>query len=161
MSQIEKLYKQVNKYYPVINQRMIDEIVDKFELIGDIFEKYYIEGNKNKSHWHKTYIPYKIKSNETLHTASTFSTVLSFVCAMFHFHYEFTEREKFKLATAFDFLLCHVHNFSTKVMDEKFLGKPKYKCFCFNNENINDMYQWFVHIDIEDIDAWMKPKDEE
>ena len=84
---MNKLYIKVNKYYKTINRIMIDKIVHRMDEIADMyFNIRFPEMNpKDRSKNENALMTKRILSNKLCQEASTFDTVLNFVCAVHHF----------------------------------------------------------------------------
>lgn len=85
----------------------------------------------------------RILNNDKTPEASTFNTVLNFVCAVFHFMYAY-DNEPHKLfhhCYLWDWMLCCVHECDMKY---KFM-------FMYNDENIPSTMERFFNIDDKEI----------
>jgi len=129
------IYKKINKYYKTINLEMINDIINKFNHILDL----YIEYTGMPERDYKNFIVKKILSNEKAPTAQTVNTVLNLVCAMFVFKLSFenTPERLFRDGCLYDYLLCATHNLELKAKDE----------YIFKDSNIPEVYNWFMNIE--------------
>lgn len=131
----DSIYKRINKYYKNINLEMVNNIINKFNHILDL----YIDYTGMKERDYKNFIVKKILSNEKNPTAGTVNTVLNLVCAMFVFKLSFenTPERLFRDGCLYDYLLCATHN----------LELNNKKQYIFNDSNINEVYDWFMNIE--------------
>ena len=87
--QMDKLYKQINKYWKTIDSDMVADIVRHFDEIADIFADLSDMSERDRKQYENSLLTKIILRNDKLPEASTFSTVLSFICALIHFQFEF------------------------------------------------------------------------
>lgn len=89
---IIKVYKEVNKYYPCINYEMIENIMDKMSDIYELFFEHFAQdfNERLKETERNTFLIYKIRNNKSCPHPVTLNTILSIICCMFHFQFEFT-----------------------------------------------------------------------
>lgn len=135
---IIKVYKEVNKYYPCINYEMIENIMDKMSDIYELFIEHFAQNLNERmiETEKKNFLIYKIRRNETCPHPSTLNTILSIICCMVHFQFEFTNYPYLKLYNAYDWIITCVHEFNKLMKKKDYRGKPLYTQFCFNNDNI-------------------------
>ena len=81
---LEDLYKRINVYYETITREMINQIVHRIDDISDLyFEICYPDLNsKQKMKNENNLLTKRILNNKTINEASTFDTVLNFICGL-------------------------------------------------------------------------------
>lgn len=153
-----KAYEEVNKYWPCINYEMIENIMDKMSDIHELFIEHFAQKFNERivEQERKNFLIYKIRSNETCTHPSTLNTIISIILCMFHFQFEFTNYPYLKLYNAYDWIFTHVHEIKKMINKKDYRGKPLYKSFCFNNDNIPEVYEWFINLDINEINEWIQ-----
>lgn len=143
--QMDKLYERINEHYKTINRELINDIVHRIDEITDIYYDRVFPDmcDKYKKHNENALLTKRILNNDKMPEASTFDTVLNFVCAVFHFMYAY-DNEPHKLfhhCNLWDWMLCAVRKCD---MNYKFM-------FMYNDENIPSTMERFFNIDDKEI----------
>lgn len=147
---MNKLYKQINKYYKTINRKMLKQIVKRTDEITDLYYEYVNPdmNDKEKRQNENALLTKRILNNEKCNEVCTFNGVLTFICGIYHFLYAY-ENEPNKLfhhCNIWDFMHCTLHEFD---MEKKFM-------FLFNDENIPETVERFLNIDDYEIMELLK-----
>ena len=143
--QMNKLYEKINKHYKTINRELIKNIVNRIDEITDMYyDRVFPDMNdKYKKQNERALLTKRILRNDKMPEASTFDTVLNFVCAVYHFLYAY-DNEPHKLfhhCNIWDWMLCCVRNCD---MNYKFM-------FMYNDDNIPSTMKRFFSIDDKEI----------
>ena len=146
---LDRIYEKINKHYKTINREMTKNIVNKMNDIIDVwyevmrFKPREIEKNN------KNIIVKCVLNNPTCNEASTFDTILNFVCAIHHFMYIYdTEPKKlFHHSNLTDWMICST--FKVKIYRE--VKNETYIQACFNDDTIPETYQRFMELSLEEI----------
>ena len=142
---MDKLYERINEHYKTINRELINNIVNRIDEITDIYyNRVFPDMNdRYKKHNENALLTKRILGNDKMPEASTFDTVLNFVCAVFHFMYAY-DNEPHKLfhhCNLWDWMLCAVRKCDRKY---KFM-------FMYNDDNIPSTMERFFSIDDKEI----------
>ena len=143
--QMEKLYERINEHYKTINRELIKNIVNRIDEITDIYFDYCFPdmNDKDKRQNENALLTKRILKNEKMPEASTFDTVLNFVCAVYHFMYAY-DNEPHKLfhhCNIWDWMLCAVRKCDMKYK----------KMFMYQDETIPETMERFFSIDDKEI----------
>ncbi len=143
--QMNKLYERINEHYKTINRELINNIVNRIDEITDMYyDRVFPDMNdKYKKQNERALLTKRILRNDKMPEASTFDTVLNFVCAVFHFIYAY-DNEPHKLfhhCNIWDWMLCCVRKCD---MNYKFM-------FMYNDDNIPSTMKRFFSIDDKEI----------
>lgn len=161
---LDNLYERINEHglrprlrepYKTINRELINDIVHRIDEITDMYyDRVFPDMNdKYKKHNENALLTKRILGNDKMPEASTFDTVLNFVCAVFHFMYAY-DNEPHKLfhhCNLWDgvpdsrrkaaWMLCAIRKCDLKY---KFM-------FMYNDENIPSTMERFFSIDDKEI----------
>ena len=147
---LDKLYKEIHKYYKTINREMVNRIVIRTDDIADMYYKYTQPdmNDKERKHIENTLLTKRILNNDKCNEASTFNTVLTFICGVFHFMwaYENEPNKLFNHTNIWDYLHCAVHEFNMN----------KRHMFIFNDDNIPETVKQFLDISDNEIQRLLK-----
>lgn len=143
--QMKKLYEKINKHYKTINRELIKNIVNRIDEITDMYyDRVFPDMNdRYKIQNERALLTKRILRNDKMPEASTFDTVLNFVCAVYHFLYAY-DNEPHKLfhhCNIWDWMLCCVRKCD---MNYKFM-------FMYNDDNIPSTMKRFFSIDDKEI----------
>ena len=143
--QMNKLYEKINEHYKTINRELINNIVNRIDEITDMYyDRVFPDMNdKYKKQNERALLTKRILRNDKMPEASTFDTVLNFVCAVYHFLYAY-DNEPHKLfhhCNIWDWMLCCVRKCD---MNYKFM-------FMYNDDNIPSTMKRFFSIDDKEI----------
>ncbi len=154
--QIEKMYFEINKYYPKINREMVDDVIARFDEIADMYYDCYDLNEKELNQVNNCLLTKRILSNDKCNTATTANTVMTFITAMFKFvnWYETEPKNIFKHSRVWDYLLCTTHefNFKKQVFNIQ-TGKNIYcrEMWLINDRDIEEVYNEFMSIELSDL----------
>lgn len=142
---LDKLYERINEHYKTINRELINDIVHRIDEITDMYyDRVFPDMNdKYKKHNENALLTKRILGNDKMPEASTFDTVLNFVCAVFHFMYAY-DNEPHKLfhhCNLWDWMLCAIRKCDLKYKN----------MFMYNDENIPSTMERFFSIDDKEI----------
>ena len=140
---IEKVYATINKHFKTINRDMVKKIVYKLDDIADMYYEDKIMNDKDRKRVENSLFTKRILNNAKEPEPNTVDTVLTFICAVYHFQWQY-ENEPNKLFNGFntwDFLICanHKFNFERKHM------------WMFDDDNIPETIEWFLNLPMEEI----------
>lgn len=142
---LEDLYKRINEYYETITREMINQIVHRIDDISDLyFEICYPDLNpQQKRKNENNLLTKRILNNKTINEASTFDTVLNFICAVHHFiwTYDNEPHRLFHHAVLSDWMICALRKVDLKWKDT----------FIYNDDTIPDTVNRFLSIDDDEI----------
>ena len=143
--QMEKLYEKINVHYKTINRELINNIVNRIDEITNIYFDYRFPdmNDKDKRQNENALLTKRILKNEKMPEASTFDTVLNFVCAVYHFMYAY-DNEPHKLfhhCNIWDWMLCAVRKCDMKYKN----------MFMYQDETIPETMERFFSIDDKEI----------
>lgn len=143
--QMEKLYEKINVHYKTINRELINNIVNRIDEITDMYFNYCFPdmNDKDKRQNENALLTKRILKNEKMPEASTFDTVLNFVCAVYHFMYAYdNEPQKlFHHNYIWDWMLCAIRKCDMKYK----------KMFMYQDETIPETMERFFSIDDKEI----------
>ena len=143
--QMEKLYEKINEHYKTINRELIKNIVNRIDEITDIYFDYCFPdmNDKDKRQNENALLTKRILKNEKIPEASTFDTVLNFVCAVYHFMYAYdNEPQKlFHHCNIWDWMICAVRKCDMKYKN----------MFMYQDETIPETMERFFSIDDKEI----------
>lgn len=153
-NQMNKLYERINEHYKTINRELINNIVNRIDEITDMYYNYVFPdmNDKDKKHNENALLTKRILNNDKMPEASTFNTVLNFVCAVFHFMYAY-DNEPHKLfhhCNLWDWMLCCVHECDMKYKF-MFMYKAQSAAGGALDENIPSTMERFFNIDDKEI----------
>ncbi len=140
---MNRLYKRINKEYKTITREMVNDIVHRIDEITDLYMDYCFPNlnDKAKRKNENALLTKRILRNEKCPEASTFDTVLNFICAVFHFLYAY-DNEPHKIfhhCNIWDWMICALREFDSQLKYKEF--------YLFNDDNIPKEIERFLNID--------------
>ena len=140
---IKKVYEQINKHFKTINRDDVIAIVKKLDAIADIYFNEYTLNDKERAQIDSTLLTRKILRNREYPEPNTVNTVLTFICAVYHFKYTYDNYPKdlFKQSNLWDYIICANHEFN---FDNKHM-------WMFSDDDIPETVGWFLNLPYEDI----------
>ena len=140
---IKKVYDQINKHFKTINRADVIAIVKKLDDIADIYFNEYTFNDKEEKQIENTLLTRKILRNPEYPEPNTVNTVLTFICAVYHFKYTYDNypKELFKQSNLWDYIICANHEFNFNI---KFM-------WMFSDDDIPETVNWFLNLPYDDI----------
>jgi len=153
---INKLYDKINEYFPKINKEMVDDIVERFDELADLYYSNFDLNPKELNKINNSLLTKRILNNKLCNTPNSVHTILSFVTAMCKFVYwcKTIPDKIFDHSYIWDYLICAVHKFDLK---KKRFDPVKNKYFyeremwIISNDDLDEVYEEFMDIDFEDL----------
>ena len=142
---LNQKYKTINKQYKSITRELVDDIVQKFDDIADLYINESHLSDKEKESLSNTLLTKRILNHGEYNEANSISTILNFILNMFLFMniYESNEPDRlFKGYTLADWLITTLHKAS--------LNDVKYNSN-FTDDNIINTFERFTKITNDDI----------
>ena len=147
---MKNLYKKVNQYYKTIDREMIKQIVRRIDEISDMYFNICFPdmNSKQKSKNENNLMTKRILHSKIINEASTFDTVLNFICAVFHFMgaYKHEPHKVFHFCNIYDWMIC-----ANRKVDLSKRDLSKRHMFMYNDNNISDKVEKFLSISDDEI----------
>ena len=152
----DKIYDEINEYFPKINKEMVDDIVERFDELADLYYSHFDLNNKEINKINNSLLTKRILNNKLCNTPNSIHTILSFVTAMCKFVYWHNEEPNkiFNHSHIWDYLICAVNKF---VLKKKIFDPLKMKyiyerdMWIINNCDLDEVYEEFMDIDFESL----------
>ena len=140
---INKVYEQINKHFKTIKREDVIAIVEKLDVIADIFFDEYDFNAKQIKQINNSLLTRKILNNKSQPEPNSVNTVLTFICAVYHFKFTYDNYPKdlFKQSNLWDYIICANHEFNFKYKD----------MWMFSDDDIPETIDWFLNLSYDDI----------
>ena len=145
---IKKVYNTLHEHFKTIKRDQVIDIVKKLDDVADIYFEELDLSPKDIKQINNSVLSKKILSNKKCPEPNTTDTILSYICAVYHFKhiYDHYPEELFKHTNLWDYVLCASHKFNFK----------NKRMWIFSDDDIPDTVEWFLSLPIEDIRKYRK-----
>ena len=145
---VKSVYEKIHKHFKTIKRDQLIDIVEKLDKIADIFYDGLELNDKDIRQINNNVLTKRILRNDKCPEPSTVDTILSFICAVYHFKYTYDNYPKdlFKHSNLWDYILCATHKFDFK----------NKHMWMFSDEDIPETVEWFLNLPMEDIRKYRK-----
>ena len=151
---LNKIYDEINEYFPKINKDMVDDIVERFDELADLYYSNFDVNDKESNKINNSLLTKRILSNKLCNTPNSIDTILSFVTAMCKFVYWYNEEPEkiFDHSRIWDYLICANRKFNLKKklfdpMKNKYIYE--HEMWIISNDDLDEVYYEFMEIDFE------------
>ena len=151
---LNEIYDTINEYFPKINKEMVDDIVERFDELADLYYSQYDLNDKEINKINNSLLMKRILTNKLCNTPNNINTILTFVTAMCKFVYWYNEEpdKLFDHYYIWDYLVCAAHKFDLKKkrfdpMKNKYIYERE--MWIVSNDDLDEVYYEFLNIDFE------------